>query len=327
MATAPIHHSIAICTARGEPILRVVLPRLAEAIAAGPPSEVLLINNGEASALTGLQDCLDQAFAGTAVQRVLLHEPTPGLSHARNAALQAARGEILTFLDDDGAPRNDRWQAAILRAFATMPRVGLVGGPVRLVPPPGMNATPWWRGSRSEGLLSSVEKEGPSGYCDPAGIPGVNASYRRSAIGTWRFDVRLGANRAPSFALAGEETMLNWMLEDAGWLAWFDQAAAVDHHIGPERWHPSWLLNRARIEGRTVVFTARIRGLPVRGRAPYRLLALASSKAVVRTAQGRLERAFSNACDIMNAIGQIEMLSRRTPLQAHSPNAPTVGHP
>ena len=327
MPIAPVQHSIAICTARGERILRVILPQLAAAISAGPPSEVLLINNGEASDLTGLQDCLDRAFAGASVQRVLLHEPTPGLSHARNAALAAARGEILTFLDDDGAPQDNLWQAAILHAFATMPRVGLVGGPVRLIAPPGMNANPWWRGPRTDGLLSAVERDGPSGYCDPAGIPGVNASYRRSAIGKWRFDARLGVNRATTLALVGEETMLNWTLEDAGWLAWFDQDAVVNHHIGTERWNARWLLNRARIQGRSFVVTARMRGLPVRHRDAFRLLAWASAKAAARGIQGRLDRAFSNACDIMNAIGQIEMLGRDALPAPHSPDVSSVGQP
>ncbi len=313
MAGETVRHSIAICTARGEKILRVVLPRLAAAIADGPPTEVLLVNNDDVSALGGLQDCLACAFAGTSVQRILLHEPTPGLSLARNAALEAARGEILTFIDDDAAPRDRRWQTTILRAFANKPDVGLVGGPVHLVPPPGQNPNPWWRGARTDGLLSAVSMNGPSAYCDPAGIPGVNASYRRSAIGSWRFDARLGVNRTVALALVGEETMLNWTLENAGWRAWFEQEATVDHHIGSERWNPRWLLRRARVAGRSVVATAHIRRLPVPWFGACKLMVTATLKALVRTAQGKLDRAFSNACDIMAAYGHFEMLAHRRP--------------
>jgi regulator of PEP synthase PpsR (kinase-PPPase family) len=40
-----------------------------------------------------------QAEAGARLR--LVHEPRPGISHARNTAVQTSRGRLLAFLDDE----------------------------------------------------------------------------------------------------------------------------------------------------------------------------------------------------------------------------------
>ena len=69
-------------------------------------------------------------------------ETRPGVSYARNAAIAAAKGEILAFVDDDIRPE-DSWLAT---ALDTLEREGadLVGGrilPEWEVPPPAWLAT------------------------------------------------------------------------------------------------------------------------------------------------------------------------------------------
>lgn len=54
-----------------------------------------------------------------------------GLNSARNAALDAARGELLCFVDDDVvAPPG--WLAALVRGYRQYPDAGAFGGPIRL---------------------------------------------------------------------------------------------------------------------------------------------------------------------------------------------------
>jgi hypothetical protein len=58
-----------------------------------------------------------------------VHEPRPGVAHARNAGMAAARGELIAFLDDDEeAPAG--WLAALLAAQARY-QADVVFGPVR----------------------------------------------------------------------------------------------------------------------------------------------------------------------------------------------------
>lgn len=58
-----------------------------------------------------------------------VHEPSPGVANARNAAMEQAEGELIAFLDDDEeAPAS--WLAALLDAQATFD-ADVVFGPVR----------------------------------------------------------------------------------------------------------------------------------------------------------------------------------------------------
>src|SRR5690349_19715457 len=58
-----------------------------------------------------------------------VHEPRPGVAHARNAGMAAASGELIAFLDDDEeAPAG--WLAALLAAQARY-QADVVFGPVR----------------------------------------------------------------------------------------------------------------------------------------------------------------------------------------------------
>jgi hypothetical protein len=73
-----------------------------------------------------------QAEAGARLR--LVHEPRPGISHARNTAVQTSRGRLLAFLDDDeiAAPG---WLAAMV---ATQRATGAdaVFGPIQALVPP-----------------------------------------------------------------------------------------------------------------------------------------------------------------------------------------------
>jgi GT2 family glycosyltransferase len=60
--------------------------------------------------------------------------PVPGLSAARNAAIAEARGDVICFLDDD-ASAADTWLETIVRAFASHPDAGVVGGHIVLTAP------------------------------------------------------------------------------------------------------------------------------------------------------------------------------------------------
>jgi succinoglycan biosynthesis protein ExoM len=65
-----------------------------------------------------------------------VHEPRPGVAHARNAAMAKAAGALIAFLDDDEeAPAG--WLAALLAAQARY-EADVVFGPVRARAPAGV---------------------------------------------------------------------------------------------------------------------------------------------------------------------------------------------
>jgi Glycosyltransferases involved in cell wall biogenesis len=96
--------------------------------------EVIVVDNcPDASARTAFESAFEAA-AGR-VTMVYRHEPRPGISHARNTALAAARGQYVLFLDDDQqfAPTLiARYLQALERTHAP-----ILIGPVRAVFEPG----------------------------------------------------------------------------------------------------------------------------------------------------------------------------------------------
>jgi len=93
---APVSLTVAICTKDRAVRLRRLLASL-DALRAGSrfaELEILVVDNASVDAST--RDAV-AAFPGMRY----VHEPRTGLDFARNAALRAARGRLLAFLDDD----------------------------------------------------------------------------------------------------------------------------------------------------------------------------------------------------------------------------------
>jgi glycosyltransferase involved in cell wall biosynthesis len=86
-------------------------------IPAGITWEVIVVNN-DCSKTT---DSVVANHLGT-LPVVLVHEPLPGLSRARNRGLQAARGKLVVFTDDDVTVR-EGWLEAYWEALLPAPVV------------------------------------------------------------------------------------------------------------------------------------------------------------------------------------------------------------
>lgn len=149
----------------------------------------------------------------------------PGLSRARNAALEHARGEIVAMIDDDCEAAPD-WLATIASCFDDDPTVGLVGG--ALVAPP------------RQGPLSRCPALDPAdAVYDPAAeggpppgwdwIGGNFAIHRRVADAVGPFDECLGAGA--DFP-AGDDTDYKLRLEEHGVRMRSTPRAVVNHTSG-----------------------------------------------------------------------------------------------
>jgi GT2 family glycosyltransferase len=127
-ATSP-DISIAVCTRDRADDLEFCLESLAAQ--SSEPLEVLVIDNAPAT------DATERLVRENFPQFRYVREDTPGLDHARNRAIREAKGEVIAFTDDDVVA--DRgWTAALGRAFAADPSLGLVTGliePVELETP------------------------------------------------------------------------------------------------------------------------------------------------------------------------------------------------
>jgi len=230
--------SVVVTACADSRALRSCLARVrSEADALG--AEVLLVVNAPESSLGEARLELEKTCDR------LLFEPAIGKSHALNLAVDAARGEVVAFTDDDAEPEPGwlRPLTAPLLASDRPPRLAGTGGRVLPVFPEG--ATPaWFRAwveSRDTAFLSPRHDRGPQpleysyGDQDRTGIPiGANCAYRREIFASYRYDPRLGPNRETGLR-GGEDTLLAMELMRDGFRLLYTPDALVRHPVYAER--------------------------------------------------------------------------------------------
>src|SRR5213594_1301324 len=170
-----------------------------------PDCEVIVVDDGSRDATAAIA----HRYAP-----VLVQTPHRGLSHARNAGLAAATGEIVAYLDDDAYP-DPHWLTYLAATFLSTSHAG-VGGP---------NIAPL-----GDGPIAECVARAPGGPVhvlvsdrEAEHIPGCNMAFRKScleAIGG--FD--------PQFRTAGDDVDVCWRLQERGWTLGFHPAAMVWHH-------------------------------------------------------------------------------------------------
>jgi GT2 family glycosyltransferase len=206
---------VAVCTSR-EP------ERMAESVAAlrrqVPEGRLVVVASGREPA------------AGE------LHEPRPGLSHARNRALAWAAeqgAEVLAFVDDDAVVEGG-WYDALTRRWEEAPdEVACIGGPIR--PRFGTDPPPWYS-DRIQHVLTLLDRGPDVRDLDPdiEAVYGANISFRIEPLHrVGGFDPALGHSGSRVFF--GEEDAAQRALVRLGHRVRYVPDAAVLHVIPPER--------------------------------------------------------------------------------------------
>lgn len=242
---------------RWESLLSAVASVLAQDL---PPVDVLVVvdHNPE------LCRRLLERFADSKQVTVLPSSRQQGLSGARNTGIEAARGSIVAFLDDDAVAEPD-W----LRWFAdgyTDPAVMGVGG--RTVPVWSSGRRPRWYPEEFDWVHGATYRGMPTGRARVRNVLGGNASFRRCAFDrVGGFDSALGrgsdagADRSRSRPrpwprsrprpLGGEETELCIRIQqadpDAVFL--FDDRSVIHHLVPPARERFGYFRARCWAEG------------------------------------------------------------------------------
>ena len=135
--------SVVICTYnRADLLLAALDDVLAQDHPDTPAFELIVVDNNSSDTTAAVV----RAVAARDARVRYLFEAQQGLSHARNAAIAAARAPIVAFTDDD-VRVGRAWLAEIARAFREHPGATVVGGRVLPVwpapPPPWLTAAHW----------------------------------------------------------------------------------------------------------------------------------------------------------------------------------------
>lgn len=240
----PVELSVIICTRNRAGELARTLDGLARTrVPAGLGWELLVVDNGSTDRTAGVAD----GFRDRLPVRVV-REPRPGLSIARNRAVDEARGAALLWTDDDVTVGPD-WLEGYVDALAAHPEHGLFGGPIRAVFEKGRPAWAEVAWSHVERYYAAREPPAIGADVSPEYVPyGANFAIRRGVQRRYPYDPGLG--RRPGDLRSGEEwDVIRRALADGVRGRWI--GAAVEHRIAPERATASHVCAVARAIGRT----------------------------------------------------------------------------
>jgi GT2 family glycosyltransferase len=230
--------SIIVPTRERAGYLDVALASIApQAAAAG--AELLVVDDGP--------DPATRATAQRHGARYVAHSVSRGLNAARNTGIDAARGDLLVFVDDDVAVRPG-WLAALLDADRRAePEVGVLTGPIhaRLEDHP-------LRSCGREGPPITSQDHGPADR-DVEHAWGANMTVRRTAIErAGRFD--------EARELYGDEQEWQDRVRAAGGRIRYVAAAALDHRRAGDDARLRALATAAYRRGRASRRFARFKG-------------------------------------------------------------------
>jgi GT2 family glycosyltransferase len=152
-----------------------------------------------------------------------------GVVAAMNLGLEAAKGDIVCFIDDDAVPHND-WLAKIEAHFLADPQLMGLGGRDRMYlenekllegQKPVVGKLQWF------GRMIANHHLGVGKPREVDFLKGVNMSYRRDAIAKMQFDRRMKGTGAQ----AHFEVSFCLSLKRAGCKLLYDPQIVVDHYL------------------------------------------------------------------------------------------------
>jgi succinoglycan biosynthesis protein ExoM len=216
---------VALATYGRPDCLRLILPLLAvQAASLTPPAAVLVVDNNPRG------DARDLVYELGNGEFKYHHEPEPGISAARNRALdESSEFDLLVFIDDDETPGQD-WLRTLVDCWIEAP-VAAVTGPV--VPLFEGTLDPWVDGTgvfSRRVLATGAQLRG-------AASNNLLLNLHVMREGGYRFDERFGLS-------GGSDSMLTYsMVADGHQIRWCDEAEVVDI-IPASRMTRTWVIRR-----------------------------------------------------------------------------------
>ena len=245
---------------RPESLARALRSVLTQTGVEGELAEIVVVDNAPEG---GAAEVVEGLRRETAMPLVYVHEPQPGVATARNAGLQAARGDLIAFLDDDEeAPAT--WLAALLathREHAADVTFGAIRGRAP--------DAPAWAAGYLENLFSRAGPAAGGLIAEPYGC-GNSLLTRATALpGPVPFDATLDET-------GGEDDVLFARLRQDGRRFAWSPDAWVYEHAPAQRATMRYALKRAFAYGQSPCQEASRRG-DAAGVAKWMLVGLAQT--------------------------------------------------
>lgn len=175
-----------------------------------------------------------------------LFEPKQGKSHALNAGIRAACGDILAFVDDD-VTVEPKWLDELTSVLSNQQWAG-VGG--RILPAHTFTAPRWLSLANPYALAPLAMFDLGRDARELMEPPfGTNMAFRKEMFSRYG-DFRLDLGPQPGSEIRSEDTEFGWRLLRAGERLYYEPAAVVYHSIPSGRVTQSYFLNWWHGKGR-----------------------------------------------------------------------------
>jgi glucosyl-dolichyl phosphate glucuronosyltransferase len=312
--------SVVLCTYNRCQSLRQVLNNLATlTLPESVQWEVVVVDNNSRDETRQVVEDLYRTHPGCFRY---VFEPQPGLSHARNAGIWEARGEIIAFTDDDVCI-SPTWLQNLTRHLHDPEWAGAGG---RILPeqpfvPPG------WLSVESRYALAPLAVfdlgSEPGLLAEPP--VGANMAFRKEMFekyGGFRTDL----GRRPGSLMSNEDTEFGRRLLAGGERFRYEPSAVVYHPVPEYRLHKkyflAWWFNKTRADIRELGTPANTRwffaGIPL---VLFRRLAVWTLRWMFA-----LEPAtrFSNKINVWSSAGQIKECYHQAAFKRRYNDVPTL---
>jgi glycosyltransferase involved in cell wall biosynthesis len=243
----PVKISVVICTYNRAKTLGVAVESVAvQSLPESLAWEIVVVDNNSPDQTRQVVEALQRKYPEH-IRYVL--ERQQGISHARNAGIMAARGEILAFLDDDETATAD-W---LLNLTANLHTGEWAGAGGRVLPPASFSPPSWIsiRSSFVSGPLAAFDLGlEPGELKEPAF--GANMAFRREVFdkyGGFRTDLgRMGKSM-----ISNEDTELGRRVMAAGLRLRYEPSALTYHPVEETRLKKQYFLDWWFHKGRSDV--------------------------------------------------------------------------
>ena len=129
------HISVCVCTYKRPELLAKLLDKLPAQESAGLFTySVVIVDNDEKQAAKSVVEAIQQQ---SNIEMAYYAEPRPGISYARNMAVEKTKGNLIAFIDDDEFP-DGNWLLSLFKARIKYNADGVIGAvlPYFEQPPP-----------------------------------------------------------------------------------------------------------------------------------------------------------------------------------------------
>jgi glycosyltransferase involved in cell wall biosynthesis len=248
--------TVAICTRNRAARLRSVLNSMSRMIVPNDLDwELCIVDNGSSDETREIIE----SFSEELPVRYLL-ESQPGISHARNLAVEEAHGDYICWTDDD-VEVDSQWLIAYAAAFVRHPEAAVFGGRIlpRLEPP-----TPaWFTESMNSWPLQALlaardfgDEILPLSFATKTVPWWANAALRMTEQKQHLYDTNLGVS--PLQRRLGEEADVTFKILRGGGVGWWVPEAKVNHIIPAHRQTWAYIYDYFSAMGETLAYMEKI---------------------------------------------------------------------